>query len=84
MNNFTFNNLAITTEGYYTQGVSIDIAGNLRIQVSGEATLDDNASIQAKNLFFSAYSFYNQADLTITYNATFDIGNDFLGFKLDV
>ena len=84
LNNFTFNNLAITTEGYYTQGVSIDIAGNLRIQVSGEATLDDNASIQAKNLFFSAYSFYNQADLTITYNATFDIGNDFLnGFKLD-
>ena len=81
---FTFNNLAITTAGDYTQIVAIDIAGDLRIQVSGEARLDDTASIKAKNLLFSAYDFYNQADFTITDNATFDIGNDFgNGFVLD-
>ena len=80
---FTFNNLAITANNY-TQGASIDIAGDLSIQVSGEASLDDNASIKAKNLFFSAYDFYNQADITITDSATFDIGNNFWnGFYLN-
>ena len=80
---FTFNSLAITANNY-TQGVAIDIAGDLRIQVSGEASLDDNASIKARNLFFSAYNLYNQADITITENATFEIENDFgNGFNLD-
>ena len=68
----------------YTQSGAIDIAGDLSIQVSAEASLDDNASIKAKNLFFSAYDLYNQADITITENATFDIGNDFWnGFYFD-
>ena len=70
LENFTFNNLAITANNY-TQGVAIDIAGDLSIQVTGEASLDDNASIKARNLFFSAYNLYNQADITITENATF-------------
>ena len=84
LNNFTFNNLAITTAGNYTQGATIDVAGDLRIQASGEASLDDTASIQARNLFFSAYDLYNQADITITENATFDLANDFFnGFILD-
>ena len=52
--------------------------------MSGEASLDDNASIKARNLFFSAYDLWSQADITITENATFDLENDFLnGFKLD-
>ena len=68
----------------YTQSGAIDVIGNISIQVTSEASLDDNASIQSSNLFFSAYNFYSQADLTITYNATFDIGNDFNnGFYLD-
>ena len=68
----------------YTQSGTIDVIGDLSIQVSGEASLDDNASIKARNLFFSAYDFYNHADLTITDNATFDIGNDFgNGFYLN-
>ena len=84
-NGFTnFSNLAITTAGNYTQGAAIDIAGDISIQASGEASLDDNASIKARNLFFSAYKIYNQADITITENATFDIENDFLnGFYFD-
>ena len=52
--------------------MTIDIAGDISIQVSGEASLDDNASIKANNLFFSAYDLYNQADFTITENAIFD------------
>ena len=80
---FTFNSLAITANNY-TQGAAIDIAGDLSIQASGEASLDDNASIKARNLFFSAYDLSNQADITITENATFEIENDFLnGFNLD-
>ena len=57
----------------------------LSIQVSTESRLDDTASIKAKNLLFSAaYNLYNQADFTITDNATFDIGNDFWnGFYLN-
>ena len=63
---------------------AIDIIGDLSIQVSGEASLDDNASIKARNLFFSAYNFYNQADFTITDSATFDIGLNFNnGFYLN-
>ena len=81
---FTFNSLAITTAGVYSQNVPIDIAGDLSIQASGEVSLDDNASIKARNLFFSAYNLYNQADITITENATFDLENDFKnGFNLD-
>ena len=39
---------------------------------------------KARNLFFSAYDLSNQADITITENATFDIENDFFnGFNLD-
>ena len=67
----------------YSQGASIDIAGDLSIQVRGEANLDDNVSIKARNLFFSAYNLYNQADIIITENATFEIENDFEnGFDL--
>ena len=74
---------SITADNYTQSGV-IDIAGDLSIQVTNEASLDDTASIKAKNLLFSAYDFYNQADFTITDNATFDIGNDFNnGFYLD-
>ena len=69
LGNFTFNNLSIIADNY-TQGVTIDIAGDISIQVSGEASLDDNASIKANNLFFSAYDLYNQADFTITGNTT--------------
>ena len=76
MGNFTFNNLSIIADNY-TQGVTIDIAGDISIQVSGEASLDDNASIKANNLFFSAYDLYNQADFTITENAIFDLENEF-------
>ena len=54
LGNFTFNNLSIIADNY-TQGVTIDIAGDISIQVSGEASLDDNASIKANNLFFSVY-----------------------------
>ena len=71
------NSLEIIVNNY-TQSGAIDIIGDLSIQVTSEARLDDNASIKAKNLFFSAYDLYNQADLTITDNATFDIGNDLL------
>ena len=63
----------ITTAADYTQGVAIDIFGDLSIQVSGEASLDNFSYITAKNLFFSAYDLWNQADITITENATFDI-----------
>ena len=76
LGNFTFNNLSIIADNY-TQGVTIDIAGDISIQVSGEASLDDNASIKANNLFFSAYDLYNQADFTITENAIFDLENEF-------
>ena len=76
LNNFTFNNLAITTASDYTQSGAIDVIGDLYIQVSGEASLDDIA-IQSSNLFFSANDLYNQADINISGNATFDIGNDF-------
>ena len=83
LNNFTFNNLAITTQGDYTQSGAINIAGDLNIQISGEASLDGNVSINANNLFFSAYDLYNQADFTISGSATFDIENDFKnGFYL--
>ena len=90
-NNFiNRNNATISADSFnvttdnYTQSGAIDIAGDLRIQVSGEASLDDNASIKARNLFFSAYDLWSQADITITENATFDIENDFLnGFDLD-
>ena len=82
LGNFTFNNLSIIADNY-TQGVTIDIAGDISIQVSGEASLDDNASIKANNLFFSVYDLYNQADFTITGNATLDIQNQFHnGFAL--
>ena len=66
MNRFTFNNLAFTTAADYTQGVgvAIDIAGDLSIQVNGEASLDEDASIQARNLFFSANDLWNEADIT--------------------
>ena len=75
---------ASITADNYTQSGAIDIAGDLSIQVTSEASLDDTASIQSRNLFFSAYDFYNQADFTITDNATFDIGNDFgNGFDLN-
>ena len=68
----------------YTQSGAIDVIGDLSIQVTSEASLDNTASIQSSNLFFSAYDLYNQADFTITDNATFDIGNDFNnGFYLD-
>ena len=84
LNSFTFNNLAITTAADYTQGAAIDIAGDLSIQVSGKASLDDTASIQARNLFFSADDLYNQADITVTENAIFDLERDFKnGFRLD-
>ena len=87
LNNFTFNNLAFTIAGDFTSYANIDIAGDLRIQVSGEASLDvsnTGAVIKARNLFFSAYDLYNQAGIIITENATFDLENDFLnGFKLD-
>ena len=44
----------------------------------------DGAVIKARNLFFSAYDLWSQADITITENATFDLENDFKnGFKLD-
>ena len=40
--------------------------------------------LQSRNLFFSAYDIYNQADITITDNATFDIENILInGFDLD-
>ena len=75
---------AFVTADNYTQSGVIDIAGDLSIQVTNEARLDDTASIKAKNLFFSVYDFYNQADFTITGNATFDIGNNFWnGFYLN-
>ena len=84
LNRFNFNNLAITTAADYTQGAAIDIAGDLSIQVSGKASLDDTASIQARNLFFSADDLYNQADITVTENAIFDLERDFKnGFRLD-
>ena len=77
------NSLEIIVNNY-TQSGAIDVIGDLSIQVTSEASLDDNASIKAKNLFFSAYNLYNQADLTITDSATFDIGNDFgNGFYLN-
>ena len=63
---------SITADNYTQSGV-IDIAGDLSIQVTSEARLDDTASIKAKNLLFSAYDFYNQADFTITDNATFEL-----------
>ena len=44
LNRFNFNNLAITTAADYTQGAAIDIAGDLSIQVSGKASLDDTAT----------------------------------------
>ena len=44
---------SITTDNYTQSGV-IDIAGDLSIQVTNEARLDDTASIKAKNLLFSA------------------------------
>ena len=61
---------SITADNYTQRGV-IDIAGDLSIQVTSEASLDDNASIKAKNLLFSAYNLYNQADFTITDNCYF-------------
>ena len=68
----------------YTQSGTIDVIGDLSIQVTSEASLDDNASIKARNLFFSADGLYNQADITITDNATFDLENNFFnGFNLD-
>ena len=74
---------SITADNYTQSGV-IDIAGDLSIQVTNEARLDDNASIKAKNLLFSAYDFYNQADLLSPTTSSFDIGNDFNnGFYLD-
>ena len=74
---------ASITANNYSQSGTIDIAGDLSIQVTSKARLDDTASIKAKNLLFSAYDFYNQADFTITDSATFDIGNDFWnGFRL--
>ena len=77
------NSLEIIVNNY-TQSGAIDVIGDISIQVTSEARLDDNASIQSSNLFFSAYDFYNQADLTIEDNATFDIGNDFQnGFRLN-
>ena len=77
------NSLEIIVNNY-TQSGAIDVAGDLSIQVTSEASLDNTASIQSSNLFFSAYDLYNQADITITENATFDIGNDFNnGFYLD-
>ena len=72
MNRFTFNNLAFTIAGDFTSYANIDIAGDLSIQVSGEASLDvsnTGAVIKARNLFFSAYDLWNQADITITENA---------------
>ena len=55
--------------------------------MSGEASLDvsnTGAVIKARNLFFSADDLWNQADITITENATFDLENNFLnGFLLD-
>ena len=41
--------------------------------MNGEASLDANASIQARNLFFSAYDLWTRAYITITENVTFDI-----------
>ena len=76
------NSLEIIVNNY-TQSGAIDVIGDISIQVTSEASLDDTASIKAKNLFFSAYDFYNQADLTITDNATFDIGNDLLWWRYD-
>ena len=66
--------------GGYSQSGAIDIEGNLNIQVSGEVdvNLSSAASIKANNLFFSAYTIYNQADITIADSATFDIRNKFL------
>ena len=86
LNRFTFNNLAFTIAGDFTSYANIDIAGDLSIQVSGEASLDvsnTGAVIKARNLFFSAYDLWNQADITITENATFDIVDYFRnGFDL--
>ena len=65
------NSLEIIVNNY-TQSGAIDIAGDLSIQVTSEASLDNAASIQSRNLLFSAYDLYNQADLTITDSATFD------------
>ena len=77
------NSLEIIVNNY-TQSGAIDVIDDLSIQVTSKARLDDNASIKARNLFFSAYDFWNQADITITDNATFDIGNDFNnGFYLN-
>ena len=64
-------NLGITADNYSQSG-AIDIAGDLSIQVTSEASLDDNASIKAKNLFFSTYDLTNQADITIP-TCTFSI-----------
>ena len=66
--------------GGYSQSGAIDIEGNLNIQVSGEVdvNLSSAASIKANNLFFSAYTIYNQADITIADSATFDVRNKFL------
>ena len=51
------------------------------IQVTNEASLGDTASI---GIFYFQYNFYNQADLTITDNASFDIGLNFNnGFYLN-
>ena len=77
------NSLEIIADNYSQSG-AIDVIGDISIQVTSEASLDDNASIKARNLFFSAYDFYNQADFTISGSATFDIENDFKnGFGFD-
>ena len=76
-------NASITSDNYSQSG-TINVANQLNIAVSTEASLDDTASIQSKTLFFSAYNLYNQADLTVTDSATFNIGNDFYnGFYLN-
>ena len=76
-------NLGITADSYSQSG-TIKVANHLNIAVSTKANLDDTASIQSRTLFFSAYNLYNQADLTVTDSATFDIGNDFYnGFYLN-
>ncbi len=64
--------------GDYTQSGAIDIYGDLNIQVSGEARLDEAASIESRNLSFSANSISNQADFTITDSAAFDIEKNFV------
>ena len=52
--------------------------------MSAEARFHDTAYSKANNLLISVQNFYNQANVTSTDNATFDIGNDFNnGFYLN-